>query len=507
MKLRFLLSLSLLGLLWWAGGCERPEAPVRQGPLVFSTDTVAFDSIFVNFLTPSERLIVANPEGQDLVIDRIWLESGQNTEFEILVDGIRADTVEDVLIRGQDSVHIFVNLKSMLRDDFAEEFLAFQVGDQTYRILLRAKVIDAYYFQSRLEQDRGGDFVALREGSYFFRQDTTLTPEKPIIYDGPVFIPEGVTVTIQPGTQIYFTPYKFGIADSQGVRVFALYSMWFIDGTLKAEGAPGNPIVFQGTRFDSAYQENPAQWRGLNFRRTSRDNLLQHCVVKNALLGVQVDSMPVNQNPKLTIQHSSIRNMGAHGLIGIGAAPSVNDNQPPTILMENSEVNTCQERTLLIYAGGKYEFYNCTFGNYNLANFSTRTPQILALNWFTPDGVSALVYPAYLDMVNCIVYGSEDNQVVMDTVPGQSFDRFRLDHCLVKIEPEDYLPVIRSKLVDCLINQDPRFTNPSERDYRLQSNSPAIDAGTDLSSRYTLDIRGLPDSSRTLPFDIGAWEF
>lgn len=506
MKLRLLLSVGLMALLWWLGGCERPEPPVRQGPLAFSADTVAFDSIFVNFLTPSERLIVTNPEGQDLIVDRIWLEAGQDSEFEIMVDGIRADTVEEVLIRGRDSTFIFVNLRSMLRDDFAEEFLAFQVGDEVYRILLRAKVIDAYYFRARIEQE--GEFVSLSEDSYFFREDTTLTPEKPIIYDGPIFIPDGVTVRIEPGTQIYFTPYKFGIRDSQGVRdVIALYSMWLIDGTVRAEGSPMAPVVFQGTRFDSSYQENPAQWRGLNFRKSSRNNLLEHAVVKNALIGVQVDSLPLTNQPKLTVRHSSIRNMGAHGVVGVGAAPGVRDNQPPTILMENTEVHTCQERTLLIWAGGKHEFYNCTFGNYNLANFSRRTPQALFLNWISPDGVNAFVYPAYVDLVNCIIYGSEDNEVVMDTLAGQPFERLSFDHCLLKVEPEEYLPVIRSKFTDCLLNQDPRFAATGLRDYRLQANSPAIDAGRDLSDRFTLDIRGLPDSSRTLPFDMGAWEF
>ena len=498
----------LLGL--FTESCRRPVNPIAMGPLEFSADTVKFDSIFVNFLTPSERLIVRNPEAQAILVERVWLEEGSESEFSLLVDGIVADTVEDLVIAGGDSMLVIVNLRSELRDDFAEEILNFQIGDETYQILLRAKVIDAYYFRARLTQENG-DFVNLKEDSYFFGRsgvlDTTLTPEKPIIFDGPIFIPQGVTVRIQAGTQIFFTPYKFGIEDSTGDRVFGLFSWLLVDGTLQAEGLPGDPVVFQGTRFDSSYQENPAQWRGLYFRRPSRDNLLRHAVVKNGMIGVQVDSSSNNQNPKLTIQHSAIRNMGAFGLVGVGAAPNISDQSPPSILMENSYVSTCQERTFIMWYGGKYEIYNSTFANYNVSNFSRRNPQFYVNNWLTPDGSSAFVYPTYLDLKNCIVYGSEENEVAIDTLPGQPFNRFLMENCLVRVDEEEILPLLRGHLKNSLINQDPLFKEIRLRDYRLLEGSPAIDGGLDLSNRFTLDFRGIVDSSRVVPFDIGAYEF
>lgn len=491
-------------------GCQRPVNPIERGPLLFSADTVKFDSIFVNFLSPSRRLIVQNPGDQAVRINRVWLAEGSESEFELIADGIRADTVEDLVIAARDSMLTIVNLRSELRDDFAEEFLNFQIGEETYQILLRARVIDAYYFRARLTQE-AGDFVNLREDSYFFGRsgilDTTLTPEKPIIFDGPIFIPEGVTVRIQPGTQIFFTPYKFGVRDSNNEARFGFFSWLLIDGTLQAEGTPESPVVFQGTRFDSVFQENPAQWRGLSFRRFSRDNLLRHCVVKNGMNGVQVDSSSVNQNPKLTIQHTAIRNMGAFGLVGVGAAPGVSDFSPPSILMENSYVSTCQERTFIMWYGGKYEFYNCTFANYNVVNFSRRNPQFYLNNWLTPDGQSAFVYPTYLDLKNCIVYGSEENEIAVDTLPGQPFNRVSFDHCLLRVEEEEVLPLVEPYLDDCILNQDPLFDSIPTRNYRLKVGSLAIDAGLDLSDRYTVDFRGVPDSGRTVPFDIGAYEF
>lgn len=487
--------------------CERPGNPISEGVLEFSVDTVAFDSIFTTFLTPSERLIVRNPQGRALNIARIWLESGDESEFKMIVDGIQSDDVTDIVIGREDSVHIFINLKSTLKDDFAEEYIAFQVGDEIQRILIRGKVIDAYFLRARVRQE--GSFLSLDTTSFFFRTDTTLTPEKPIIMDGPIFIPEGVTVTILPGTEIFFTPYKFGVQDSNGVPVFALYSILIVDGTLIAEGEKGFPIKFQGSRFDSLYQENPAQWRGINFRRNSKDNMLRHCQVKNALLGLQVDSSSVNQNPKVTIQYSEIRNMGAHGIVGVGFAPEITDNSPPSILMENSIVNTCKERTLLILGGGKYDFYNCTFANYSISRFSRRTPQALIGNWWTFDGETANIYPSYIRLTNSIVWGSEEDEMVIDTVEGAPFDVFVMENCATRLS-EDNAPTIQPHLLNSLVNQDPLFNDFFFRDYRLTAGSPMINQGLDMlpgSSGYIDDFRASMDSLRYDGFDLGAWEY
>lgn len=506
-KLRIVAGVLVIALiaLW---SCERPRNPVSEGVLGVSADTVKFDSIFTTFLSPSERLWLYNNTGRAVSIDRVWLELEDDSEFSLVVDGIPGQSVEELILANNDSLLVFINLASELKDDFALERLHIEIGDGRQTVILRAKVIDAYFLRARVRQE--GAFVSLDTSSFFFQRDTVLTPEKPIIMDGPIFIPEGVTVTILPGTELFFTPYKFGLKDSSGVPVFGFYSTLIVDGTLVSEGMPGAPIIFQGSRFDSLYQENPAQWRGINFRKNSRDNLLRHTVVKNALIGVQVDSISLNQNPKLTLDHAEIRNMGAFGLVGLGFDPSgMTANSAPAIFMENSIINTCKERTLLLVAGGKYEFYNSTFANYNLSRFSRRTPQVLIRNWFTFDGVTADVYPSYTDFTNCIFWGSEEDEVVIDTLQGAPFDRLVFDHSLLRLSEENQ-PAILPHTVDCLINEDPLFNDFFVRDYRPREGSPVIDAGLDPlpgSTGYIDDFRGQLDSLRTSPFDIGAYEY
>jgi hypothetical protein len=493
------------GLLLAIFSCDRPLNPVEEGTLTFNVDTVKFDSIFHTFLAPSERLIVRNTSNRAIKVSRIWLQDAPETSFEMIVDGLQTLDTTDIVIPADDSIHIFVNHTSTLKDDFIEEYINFEIGEERQQVLIWGKVIDGYFRRARLVQEGGNLGVT----GFFFDKDTTLTPEKPIIFDGPIFILEDVTVTIEPGTQIYFTPYKFGFKDSTGLPFFALFSTLIVNGTLISEGLPWDPVVFQGSRFDSLYQENPAQWRGLWFASTSKDNRLVHTEVKNALFGVRVDSLSTTLNPKVDIQHSLIKNMGVYGIWGQGFDQTGQTfSSPPAIRMENSIVSTCKERTVQISGGGKYDFFNCTFANFNLFRFSRRTPQIRVNNYGVFDN-TAYVYPTYTRFVNCIVWGSEEDEFVIDTLDGGPFDQLLLENCIVRLG-EDNEPLITPHLQNSLVNEDPRFADFFVKNYRLKEGSPAIDAGLDFpegSSGYFLDYRADPDSARSSPFDIGAYEF
>lgn len=504
MTQKILLGL-IAGLFIWLCSCERPDNFVDEGTLTFNVDTVKFDSIFVNFLTPSERLIVINRTGKNVHISRVWLESGSATEFNMIVDGIQANDVEDIEIANDDSIHIFINLKSELRDNFKEEYIAFQVGDEIQRMLIRAFVVDGYLLRARLT--RNNDSLV----GYYFGQsggtDTTLTPEKPIIMDGPLIVPEGFTLRIQAGTQLYFTPYKAEIPLENGTRTYAFYSTLIVAGTLIVEGTTDEPVVFQGSRFDEDYQENPAQWRGIRFTQSSSDNVLRHALIKNGVIGVEVDSLTTNANPKVLMQYSEIRNMSAYGVLGlaVSAAPP---GSPPALLMENSLVHTCKDRTLFLKAGGNYSFYNCTFANFNFF-FSRNKAQFLFSNYFVGADEVATIYPMTAQLTNCILWGSEDSEVALDTLPGIPL-AFNMDHCLVRYDFVENEINIRPYLSNHFENIDPAFNDARKFDYRPQANSPLINTGLDLppgSTGYADDFRNRIDSLRYDGFDIGALEY
>jgi parallel beta-helix repeat protein len=54
------------------------------------------------------------------------------------------------------------------------------------------------------------------------------------------------------------------------------------------------------------------------------------------------------------------------------------------------------------------------------------------------------------------------------------------------------------------LTSDPHFVNASLKDFRLQADSDAINAGVDLAFLFTTDLEG---NTRVSPFDIGAYEF
>lgn len=52
------------------------------------------------------------------------------------------------------------------------------------------------------------------------------------------------------------------------------------------------------------------------------------------------------------------------------------------------------------------------------------------------------------------------------------------------------------------------FVNPAANDYRLQSTSAAVDAGTNLAAYgVVLDYAGLARPGAGITYDIGAYEF
>lgn len=501
---KYCLGIAFLSFMYlWS--CEEPVITVEEGELVFSADTVLFDSIFTTFQTPSERLWVYNTTGKNINISRIWLEAGEQTEFKLVVDGILQNDVEDIVLAKDDSLLIFVSLKSELKNAFTEEYIAFQIGENVQRKLIHAYVIDAFFLTARLEQEEDADNlqVFLRQGSFFFSRDTLLTPEKPIIMDGPIIIPEGVTVTIQAGTELFFTPYKFQFAFTDGSRSFTFFSTLIVNGTLIVEGAAEDPVVFEGSRLDEDYRESPAQWRGIRFTQTSQNNIIRHAIIKNAIYGVEVDSIAVGDQPKLLIQYSEIRNMSAYGILGFGASNDLGNM--PALVMENSVVNTCKDQTVRIIGGGNYEFYNCTFANFSLRNFSRRTPQIRVANYLE-GAQNIFIYPSRTVFTNSIIYGNEDAEIAVDSIAGFPYTEFVFDHCLIQYAEDSEVP-IAPYVRNTILNQDPLFKNFLERDYRILDGSPAIDQGKDLSDRYLDDKRNRMDSLRNLPFDIGAFEY
>ena len=76
--------------------------------LAFSTDTVAFDTVFTTIGTSTRSFRIYNPNKKSLNISSIKLADAEHSGFHINVDGMSGDNFTNVEIRGKDSLYVFV---------------------------------------------------------------------------------------------------------------------------------------------------------------------------------------------------------------------------------------------------------------------------------------------------------------------------------------------------------------------------------------------------------------
>ena len=216
----------------------------------------------------------------------------------------------------------------------------------------------------------------------------------------------------------------------------------------------------------------PGQWGYIWLSSGSRDNTVNHAIVRNGYIGFLADTV-VNSNPTLDIRNTVIENMSLAGIYGQGAR----------IEGDNLLVTNCQTATLALTLGGRYLFSNSTFANY--WKYSVRrSPQIILNNWYeSADGAIQLRPLQQADFYNCIVYGSANEELAMDFAQSGTAS-FSFTNCLLKTQ----LSIPQSLITSCLINQDPLFVDHSAADYHLKTESPARGKGNTAYLKQQTDL-------------------
>ena len=149
---------------------------------------------------------------------------------------------------------------------------------------------------------------------------------------------------------------------------------------------------------------------------------------------------------------------------------------------------------------GTLNFYNCTFEGFSYANETRNDHAILvaganvtvlnstAIN----NGVGFELWEGTLNCYNCIAVNNKSADFRWTSIGGSN-----------NISSDDTAPGDNS-----LINQDPYaiFVDPDNGDFRLLSDSPAVNAGVNLSQYFLTDIVGTYRGQGGA-WDIGAFEF
>jgi len=338
-------------------GCEPKEdvlTTAGSAKLEFSTDTVFFDTVFVQTGSVTKRLWVYNRNNRAVKVEQIGLGEPTNSPYTIIIGGQQGIALQNVEIRGKDSLQVLVRTTITPGQEskpfVVEDQLRFRTNGNDQDIRLLAYGQNAYFHLNQ-------EFVAC---------NSTWRNDKPHVVLGAVGVRPGCTLTISPGTKVYF---HAGAALVVQGRLLVNPVSSFNPGNKEVKADDPNIVRFAGDRRESFYNDVPGQWRGIQFDSTSsRGNVIRYTEIKNANFGLLIYNPGDKTHPKVTVENTVIKNIsaaalsfasGGQGFDGAGIFGISGDFD-----LKNTVLTNCGEYAVRAIGGGDYSLNFCTIANY-----------------------------------------------------------------------------------------------------------------------------------------------
>lgn len=464
---RFVKLLPVVALLCWLFSCNKESFSTDPSFILrTSEDTLHFDTVFTSTGSVSQFVKIINDNKQGINVSSIRLAGGPASPFRINVDGLPGPSVSDLKIAGYDSAYIYVtvtinpnaaNLPFIVQDSIEINYN----GNKQF-VQLQAFGQNAVFLRNKI--------VSINE---------TWNNRLPYVLLGQVTITPGATLNIDAGTRVHLH------ADAP----------IFVQGTLRVNGTKDARVIFASDRLDEPYRDFPASHPGLIFTETSRDNVLNYAVIKNAYQGIVAVGLPPS-GTKVTLNQTIIDNAYAEGILAINTSIAAN----------NLLVSNCGQNINLL-GGGPYNFIHCTSVAYSNAYVPHQRSVVTVVDT-VPQPTGTLFLPVSASFTNCILWGEAngfvDDEALVIRKGTQPFSAtFNRVLWRMKNAPPSVVSVLGTAL-----NTDPKFDsiNTSKRyfDFRLQTKgSPAVDAG--VNTTLSLDLDGNMRPRGAAP-DLGAYE-
>ncbi|WP_338763550.1 choice-of-anchor Q domain-containing protein [Bernardetia sp. ABR2-2B] len=423
----------------------------------FSPDTVFFDTLYTGFESPVRRASIKNFNEEALNISRLYLQTGENSPFRLTINGVEQQEATDIFLRGNDSLRVFVNIlpPTLNTDEITklEDFLVVESNGNTERLPLVVWLQDGI----------------LLEDSVLDCQ-TVWSGQKPYIVKGSVLVEENCKLTIEAGVKVAF------LTDA------AL----LVAGSLEINGNMTENVELGSFRNDGSFENALGQWFGVLFGENSKNNRISYATIENATVGIRFGTPDNDTIPDLIIENTEIRNMADVGVFCLNS----------DVLIQNTLIHNCLNRTFSAGAGGNYYFYNNTFSNFGF-NFFRDEPSFELSNtlaFVDTLGNQQIIRDnlrAYL--INNIIWGSIDEELILFASPEASFQTFWNSN------------LVKTQLLDTslpnILNENPKFVDAFNGKYGLDSLSPAIDTGLNIDLQIDLEGKVRGDQP-----DIGAFE-
>ena len=487
------LWVSMMLLLLASGLCGCYRTDYYTGPdarLRFSTDTLVFDTVFTTVGSATRILKVYNDLDQAVEIGSIGLEGAGNSPFRLNIDGVPGYSASRVEIAAHDSLYIFGEVtvdpdQPVSSSPFViQEKLLFNINGQNQEVLLEAWGQNANYIPGKFA--RGKAYLTTCDMETIRWDDP-----RPYVVYGTLLI-DSCTLVLPPGTQVYV---HGGFARSETGQEYNDGQIYFLShGKIRVEGTAESPVVFQTDRLEHAYDDVSGLWSGLYFVEGSSDNRVDHALIKNANIGIFLDSAGT-----MNISHTRILHTVYAGIYARQAKLTASN----CLLADNGGYG------LFLRYGGEYQLDFVT-----VANYDNQEEALYMGNYQCLDPLCSEIslYPLKARMRNCIFYGNgKDELFFEDASPEENTEWFdyRMDRCLVAVDEllkvtafDDFF----THCFDCLEELDPEailFRDISAYDFRPDTSSVLIDRGIFIPT-INDDLEG---TIRDEMPDIGCYEF
>jgi len=464
----------LLSLVYFISCEDEKYMTDRDVRLEFSTDTVAFDTIFTTVGSTSQHFKVYNPYDQTVLISSVRLSGNGDSNFRLNINGIPSDELENVELPGKDSIYVFVEVTIDPQGDdqpiVVKDSIEFLVNTNLQYVKLVAW---------------GQDMVLVKEP---IKTSVEWTDEKPYVVYANTLVEKEATLTVKPGARVYF---------HSGTGLY-------VKGSLVVTGTFDKPVVFQADRLEEVYRDVPDQWNGIFLYSGSHNNLLNFTEIKNANIGLQVGNIENEGYASVSIRNTKICN---HAYAGIFALKS-------KISAFNTLIYNCGYYAAALLVGGEYEFYHTTIANY-WGGYSSRarsTSSLLISDHVVVEQArgKSVTYSGDLSkayFANSIITGNVISGSEVDLArSGEKQFNYYFDHCLLQLA--DTFNVGNTKYYrNILKNVRPKFVDPYVKaNYQLDTLSLAKDAGSrEVGKLFPYDLL---NQNRTLDGgpDLGVYE-
>jgi len=488
---------SILVVLLAFSACRKDDKINTDGnvTLEFSRDTVIFDTVFTTVGTATQLLKVYNRDNQAVEVSSIYLGEGAQSSYRINVDGEPGLAFSDILIPGEDSIFIFMEVTIDPNGGFnpliEEDSIVFVTNGNEQHVDLVAWGQDAQFFYPTSSIPGLPPLTCLDGDCFNGEAPVTIswTNDRPVVIYGYLIIDEFDKLTIEAGTQIY-------LHEGSGI--------WVWEGAqLTVNGTASAPVVFQHDRPEMDYEDIPGQWDliRINEGPAGMDNILNHVIIKNSIIGIEAKPLvldtadldkPISEN-KLILNNCIIQQNTAFSLLA----------RKYRVEATNCLFANAGQHTVGISGGGAYDFTHCTMANYWIWSNRTEPSFFMSDLYRDEAGGARQATIESFRARNCIMYGNAFEDFLVEFSELQPTTDILFSHCMVRIDEMDISDNSIYQDMFSNVSGGPGFVYPSQNDFHLEAGASAIDQG-DSGVVIGEDLEETPRDSQP---DLGCYEY